>query len=1377
MRYSKQKEMIHSSAFVPGCTITRMIEKPTFLSASVLSVILDKLLITLVLLIVPLGLLAQITNGQGDVGIADANIGVLGCGLRHFQDVLLITPTAKGHYTVVNLVNGNVIHLREDLFIPGAGLPLRILFTYNSGSSFNGRYGYGWQMNYSVRYVTNSANGNITVVRPDDRRDLFVPAGDGSFTAANGVRDELAALETGYKLTVWRDLYNNQGDYSEYYFDSPDHPYVTRIVDRNGNTLDFTYNNEKQLTTIADAMGRAVRFQYEDSRLSRIVDPTGRAFDYLYSAEDLTRFRNPAAGGLTYTYTEGFHHLTGITNANGNAYTFSYNGDDGLSQVIDPLDQTLYAFLYDGSPEGITTVSDPKGNNWIFEHDAMQRVTTITDPLGHTQLRTWDKDYRMVALVDGDQNRTTYGYDSHANPTLITNALGYSTQMQYDSTYRKLTSIEDAKGGIRQNEFDPQGNLIRLTTVVGNQFQFTYTPKGLLQTRTEPLGHQIHFTYDAPGNLVGARNALGGESTFSYDDLGRVTLLTDANGNQTHYTYDLLGRVIRITNALNGQHQFEYDPVGNLVSATGLNGNRIQYTFDKMNRLIEKIDALGSQTIYQYDPFGNLIRVTNPNGQTTRYGYDSLGRNTRTVDPLGNQTTYAYNAAGQVIAHTDDNGNVTRMTYDAAHRLVRLTDALGGVTAFAYDPLGSLISRTDASGRTFQYAFNASSRCISQTWPSGKTWLYSYDPLDRMIRKTDPKGVVTQYTYDPLGRLIQCVHPEGHVDWSYDPVGNLTGVSNGLSLRETTSYTYNPLNRLTTSTVNYGEFVGEQTVKYGYDAGGNQTSLTYPDGQVARFTHDAANRRTQVQSFDGTTAYTYDAVGYLQSVSYSNGMLATYRYDAAGRPSALKLTNAAGTTLIDRRYTFDPAGNKLTETHGEDNTSRTLTYDALHRLVGAVYQTGSQTENHAYTYAPGNERLTKTVDGGTTRYNYNDDGLLLQETGPDGTVTYLYDENGNRTRMTTAQQTWDYAYDSQNRLVSSERANVGDFFPEERTYKYTATGQRAMVSDYGWPSYFVFAGQEIIVEQASDWKVLYNPGVALLDDDLVAYVVYDHSGNSVVEIWPEGGWHEAFHLVDFDEFGIKRKGSTEVWTALAGSVYDPFTRMFGSFGYDPFTSMVSRRIEEQTASQYSPFGSALANYNASAAYVNSLRETNPTRYNELLPLLQQQQQSHNQYRQQVGGQILNEAIAQHQAELDRERQRQEEEARRALEQYEQRRIELIRAQADAGLRKEELIRHAALSLDVARTSSTSSRVYEKIDQALTVAGDAGSIAEALGHAPGISWGIAVVQVIYQRATGRLEENRPGTIPLVLPGGFVYDYDKGYEALYEEFVRSQGGGGI
>lgn len=127
--------------------------------------------------------------------------------------------------------------------------------------------------------------------------------------------------------------------------------------------------------------------------------------------------------------------------------------------------------------------------------------------------------------------------------------------------------------------------------------------------------------------------------------------------------------------------------------------------------------------------------------------------------------------------------------------------------------------------------------------------------------------------------------------------------------------------------------------------------------------------------------------------------------------------------------TYDLGGNvtEITETYPGGLDSRTVTnsYDNINRLMSEQVASGGGTTTTSYTYDDANNRLTKSVNGGSTvNYTYN---AINQLTGISGAEsgTYTYDENGNRATKVVESGTDTYSYDYENRLVGLEKGIEG----------------------------------------------------------------------------------------------------------------------------------------------------------------------------------------------------------------------------------------------------------------------------------------------------------------------------------------------------------------
>jgi len=151
------------------------------------------------------------------------------------------------------------------------------------------------------------------------------------------------------------------------------------------------------------------------------------------------------------------------------------------------------------------------------------------------------------------------------------------------------------------------------------------------------------------------------------------------------------------------------------------------------------------------------------------------------------------------------------------------------------------------------------------------------------------------------------------------------------------------------------------------------------------------NQTTLSTTITRTIVYTYDDLYRLTNANYSTGELFAYTYDPAGNRKTQ--TTLAGTNV----YTYD-AANRLTQvdgvTYGWDNNGnllsdgqRTFTYDSADRLT-AVTQGAATTQ---FTYNGDGDRLAQIVAGVTTKYALDPAGLtqVLIETTSGQSTHYL----------------------------------------------------------------------------------------------------------------------------------------------------------------------------------------------------------------------------------------------------------------------------------------------------------------------------------------------------------------------------------------------------
>jgi RHS repeat-associated protein len=265
----------------------------------------------------------------------------------------------------------------------------------------------------------------------------------------------------------------------------------------------------------------------------------------------------------------------------------------------------------------------------------------------------------------------------------------------------------------------------------------------------------------------------------------------------------------------------------------------------------------------------------------------------------------------------------------------------------------------------------------------------------------------------------------------YTPGGKRASVRDA---RGTTVYTYDSRGRLARVTNPDGS-----ALAYAYDASGRRTSLTAIVGgreYTTTYAYDAASRVSGLVDANGRPyALEFNAVGERTMVRLPNGVVTRFSRDARDRLTSLQTRRADGTLLQAFTYTQGAAGERL-RVDEADGTSRAFTYDALQRLLGerVITPAGVSTER-TFGYdavgnrvggtdseAPGEGVLVARFDArdrllrqGDITYAWDADGHLVSRTGPkaatldwgygerlravtlaDGTrVEHLYDVDGN----------------------------------------------------------------------------------------------------------------------------------------------------------------------------------------------------------------------------------------------------------------------------------------------------------------------------------------------------------------------------------------------
>ena len=355
---------------------------------------------------------------------------------------------------------------------------------------------------------------------------------------------------------------------------------------------------------------------------------------------------------------------------------------------------------------------------------------------------------------------------------------------------------------------------------------------------------------------------------------------------------------------------------------------------------------------------------------------------------------------------------------------------------------------------------------------NGDSTVYVYDGNGNLVSKTDADGYVTRYSYTALD-LVKKINYNGakEVSYQYNKVGELVQMDDWTG---TNTFELDLLGRLQKMTDHKGN-----TVSYTYDAVGNQTGITYPDGSKTRSFYDAVYNLTSViDADDGTYAYVYDDANRPVKLTYPNGWIEQYTYDAEG--NLLKTVDTDPFQLYNKtpkvkyEYTYDAEGNVLTEFQRDSDATENLksrtafTYDALNRLTGSTRRLEVypyDTLAYAYTYDTLGNLLKQSgpTKGEEDTYQYNDLNQMVSKhvCGYEQKLTRIYD--------------YGYTYDKRGNLVKEEEIcsptttgpkniTIATYLYDETNRMVQGTNKTGEVSAYTFNGLGVRVGTELILK-------------------------------------------------------------------------------------------------------------------------------------------------------------------------------------------------------------------------------------------------------------------------------------------------------------------------
>jgi RHS repeat-associated protein len=641
---------------------------------------------------------------------------------------------------------------------------------------------------------------------------------------------------------------------------------------------------------------------------------------------------------------------------------------------------------------------------------------------------------RLIAIVDANDQVTTFEYNEYGRLSLITHPDGTQEKYEYGNAddicpdsmpgvcdmvegippslppylltgvYKVVRNPDGSTTNVRVGtyQYDHRGKVIvsthpgeagRVEVAYGTGFPLVKKFTDASHFHTKSVQMDRFVTFNRPNAATYSSGTSGGAAFAVYRNYdlstGYVVSHTDERGVQTRFEVGPFGLLTRRVEAAN-------DTTGKLRT--------IETDWDHVHRVpterrtFDSSGALKSRASAKYED-GRIV---------ARCFYDTTS--TSAMQYVCGNSNNAPAGVRQVRAERCTQEGVTDGSCPVVGLLLKVDGARSGVAdevRFTYRQLDHSSCATDPAGCPYRRGDLHEVLKVVSSKVTLRTTYLSYDGAGRPLSISDANGVVTDFLYNERGWLTK-VATHGPSDevlsMQYDGEGHLTRFSRA-----------------------DGAFLA-----FTYDDSGRMVEVRDSLSGSIRFTLDRAGNTVLQQTRTGTVLKqqmqrAYDDLGRLSSMITAYGHATTISYADNGD---LDTSKDPLNRVID--VDFDPLRRLVLtranrDASATDKASAGLEYDALDRLVRVIDPKGLAT---AYDYdGLGNLSRLTSPDTGTTVFTYNESGQRASKNDarPDvGALTYIYDPVGRllEERAPTEPATT-FEYDSNANCATGEQYGLG----------------------------------------------------------------------------------------------------------------------------------------------------------------------------------------------------------------------------------------------------------------------------------------------------------------------------------------------------------------
>jgi RHS repeat-associated protein len=910
-------------------------------------------------------------------------------------------------------------------YSPPVGPVVRFTVRYNHRDAFQpanftySNFGPKWTSDW-ISYITDSPDHSTNAV-------YYYARGGGTRSFPNGPGYEK------YDQTLLRQLTPDSyelvsRDGSKLIFSKSDGStgssrkvFLTYVVDPFDNFVALDYDSNLRITSITDTIGQSTTLTYglpgDIYKVTKVTDPFGRfaTFDY-----------------------DGNGRLTRITDIIGLTSQFLYQGaGDFIASLVTPYGTNVFTSVDSGNTRSLEILYPDNSRERVeYNQGVTNTAMNLPAALIPTGMATTDDYLRYRTTYYWSRAASAIAYGDYSKARLY----HWLHTEDLTSTAGALESTkEPLEGRVWYDYAGQSASLIigantRPTHVgrvlddgTSQVYSYSYDSFGHVTSAADPAGRRLSYLYSTNGiDLLEARQTRGGKSELlakaTYDSHHRALTRTDAAGQTSTFTYNSRGQILTLVNPKLETITFNYDIKGYLTSIDG------------------PLSGASDTVTTTYDSFGRPQTIKDVNGYTVTQDYDAADRTVKVTFPDGTFNQYTYDRLDVALVR-DRAGRQTVLDHDRMRQLTGVTDPLGRVTTLEWCNCGDLKSLTDAMGRRTLWTKDVQGRRTSKEYGDGSAVRYIYEPSTSRVQQIiDENHQVTQYTFNRDNTLKSVTFPNANVPtasvtYEYDPdYERLISMSDGTG---TTSYFYLPIAAVPVlGAGNLAAVDGplpNDTITYAYDELG-RVSRRSLNGVELSVTYDAARRVVGETNALGIFGFAYDGSSHRLVAQHDpNGQTLAVAFGNNVQDLNLQqLTYAVGANPISQfNYAYDIPRKRITswsQKAGVQSPSIfTFGYDAVDELLaGSVTNSDLTITDHAYTYDPAGNRLTEVIAGTARASTYNPLNQLSTTENPAVQArTNEWDAQNRLTASITGTQRTEFTYDGRSRVVSIRQLQAG----------------------------------------------------------------------------------------------------------------------------------------------------------------------------------------------------------------------------------------------------------------------------------------------------------------------------------------------------------------